>query len=163
MSAYNFLSRKGVAVAFLAVVVLFAISVIPIMSGLSAFSEIPTERQAFSPEGAIFKTGIYVAIGLLILAIVVTLILSLLQIATNPKAAKKGLIAFGIIAVLFAIFFAVTSTDITGSLATTVENFKVTDSTFKVISGGIQLSLLMLVGLVVIVILMEIWGYFKNQ
>ena len=163
MSAYNFLSRKGVAVAFLAVVVLFAISVLPIITGVSAFSEIPTERQAFSPEGGIFKVGIYIAIGLLILAVIVTLLLSLLQIAANPKEAKKGLISFGIVAVLFVIFFAMTNTDVSGSLGTTVENFKVSDSIFKVISGGIQLSLLMLVGVVVIVILMEIWGYFKNQ
>lgn len=163
MSAYNFLSRKGVAVAFLAVVVIFVIAVVPIITGVSAFNEIPTERQAFSPEGSIFKTGIWLAIALLVLAVVTTLFLSLIQIASNPKAAKKGLISFGVIAVLFGAFYAMTNTEVSGSLGATVETFDITDSIFKVISGGIQLSLLMLVGVVVIVVLMEIWGYFKNQ
>ncbi len=163
MSAYNFLSRKGVAVAFLAVVVIFIISIVPIVTGLSAFNEIPTERQAFSAEGSIFKTGIWLSIALLVLAVVTTLFLSLIQIASNPKAATKGLISFGIIAVLFGAFYAMTNTEVSGSLGATVETFDITDSIFKVISGGIQLSLLMLVGVVVIVVLLEIWGYFKNQ
>ncbi|MCF8245293.1 MAG: hypothetical protein K9J37_12970 [Saprospiraceae bacterium] len=163
MSAYNYLSRKGVSVAFLAVVVVFLIAIIPIVTGLSDFSDIPTERQAFSPEGGIFKTGIYLAIGLLILAVLTTLVLSLLQIFSNFKAAKKGLIAFGGLVVLFGIIFAMTDANVGGALGTTVENFKVSDTIFKVISGGIQLSLMMLVGIVVIVVLMEIWGYFKNQ
>lgn len=163
MSAYNFLSRKGVAVAFGAVVVIFLISVVPIIMGVSEFSAIPTERQAFAPEGDIFKVGIWLSIILLGLAVVVTILLSLLQIAGHPKAAKRGLIAVGIIAVLFGAFYAMTDTNVTGSLKATVENFKVSDSIFSVITGGIQLSLLMLVGLVAIVILLEIWGYFKNQ
>ncbi len=163
MSAYNFLSRKGVAVAFGAVVVVFIIALIPIITGLSEFSEIPTERQAFAPEGGIFQAGIWIAIALLALAVVTTLLLSLTQIASNPKEAKKGLISFGVIVILFGAFFAMTNSEVSGSLGATIETFNVTETIFKVISGGIQLALLMLVGAVAMVVLLEIWGYFKNQ
>ncbi|MBK9016565.1 MAG: hypothetical protein IPM82_22200 [Saprospiraceae bacterium] len=163
MSAYKFLSKSGTTVAFLVVVVLFVIALIPIFAGLSAFNEVPTEKQAYAAEGSIFSLGLWISLGLLVLTIAVTLFLSLVQIFTNPGAAKKGLISFGIILVLFIVFYAMTDTNVGGSLGTTVETFKISDSIFSIISGGIQLSLLMLVGLVALAIIMEIWGYFKNQ
>ncbi|GEM_PF-6786008 len=163
MSAYKYLSKSGTSIAFLAVVVLFVIALIPIFSGLSAFNGIPTEQQAFSEEGSIFSLGILISIGLLILTILTTLVLSLFQVIGNPGAAKKGLISFGVVIILFVILYSMTDTNVVGSLRTTMDTFKISDSIFSTISGGIQLSLVMLVGLVALAIVMEIWGYFKNQ
>jgi cobalamin synthase len=163
VAAYKFLSRNGTLLAFAAVVVLFVVALIPILSGYSAFSSIPTERQAFSEEGSIFTLGLIISIGLLILGTVLAIVLSLLQIVSNPKAAMKGIIAFGIIIVLFFIFYSMADSNIGGSLGKTIDDFKISSFIFGLVSGGIQLSILMLVGSVIIAILMEIWNYFKNQ
>lgn len=163
MSAYKFLSKNGTNVAFLAVVVVFLLAVVPIISGYSAFALLPTEKQAFSEEGQMFNLGIYLSIALLILIIGVTLVFSIWQIISNPKSSIKGLIGFGVIAVLFLALYAITSTDVAGNLATTVQEFKITDNLLKVIGGGIQLSLVMLIGLVALAVILEIWNYFKNS
>jgi len=163
VAAYKFLSRNGTLLAFAAVVVLFVVALIPIMTGYSAFSSVPTDRQAFAEEGNIFSLGLRISVGLLILAAVLAVVLSILQIVSNPKSAMKGIIAFGIIIVLFFIFYSMADSNAGGSLGATIESFKISTFVYGLISGGIQLALLMLVGSAVIAVLMEVWNYFKNQ
>ena len=163
VAAYKFLSRNGTLLAFASVVVLFVIALLPIVSGYSDFSTIPTERQAFSEEGSIFTLGLRISIGLLILATLLAVVLSLLQIVSNPKAAMKGIIAFGIVIVLFFVFYSMSDINTGGSLGKTIQDFKISSFIYGLTSGGIQLSILMLIGSIAIAILMEVWNYFKNQ
>jgi hypothetical protein len=161
--SYKFLAKNGPTLAFALVVVCVVIAIIPIFSGLSEFSNVPTERQSYAPEGGIFLAGIYISVALLVIAIIIALLLSLLQVATNPKASIKALISFGVVAVLFFILYAMADPKGTGSLANTIQNFNISEGISKLIGGGIQLSVIMLIGSFVIAILMEIWNYFKNQ
>ena len=161
--SYKYLYKKGPTLAFALFVVCVVISLIPIFSGINAFSDIPTERQASSEEGSIFLAGIYISVILLILAIIIGIVLSIFQVATNPKASTKALISFGITAVAFFILYSLADAKGTGSVAATVEKFSISEGISKIIGGGIQLSVLMLLGSLIVTVLMEIWIYFKNQ
>lgn len=161
--SYKFLAKHGPTLAFALVVVCVVISMIPIFSGVSAFSEVPTERQSYSPEGGIFLAGIYISVALLVIAVVVAIVLSILQVATNPKASIKALISFGITAVAFLVLYSISDAKGTGSLANTIETFAVSDFISKLIGGGLLLAVIMLIGSFVAAIVMEVWNYFKNQ
>ncbi len=138
-------------------------SIIPIFSGLSAFSSVPAERQAYGPESEIFLPGIYISYWMLIVAVVVALILAIYQVVSNPKGSIKALITVGVVAVAFFLLYTLADPKGTGSVAQTVESSGISDGVSKLIGGGLQLSIWMLLGSVVITILMEIWNYFKNQ
>lgn len=160
---YKFLSKNGPTLAFGLFVVCVLISLIPIFSGLNEFSAIPVERQSYAEEGSIFLSGIYISVILLVLAVIIAIILSIFQVATNPKSSIKALISFGITAVAFFLLYAIADPIGTGSVALTVEKFGISEGISKIIGGGIQLSVVMLIGSFIVTILMEIWNFFKNQ
>lgn len=161
--SYKFLAKNGPTLAFGLVVICVLISLFPIFSGLSEFSNVPAERQAYVPEGGIFLPGLYISIALLVVAVVIAILLSILQVATNPKASIKALISFGLIAVAFLVLYSIADAKGTGALANTIQSFNIGEGISKLIGGGIQLSVIMLIGSFIITILMEIWNYFKNQ
>ncbi len=161
--SYKFLAKNGPTLAFALVVVCVVIALIPIIGGAGDFANVPVERQSSSPEGGIFLAGIYISVALLVVAIVVALLLSLLQVVSNPKGSIKALISFGIVVVLFFILYSMADATGTGSLAKTIESFNISEGVSKMIGGGIQLSVFMLIGSFAVAIIMEIWNYFKNQ
>jgi hypothetical protein len=161
--SYKFLAKNGPTLAFGLVVVCVVISLIPIFGGLSDFSNVPAERQSYAPESSIFLPGIYISVALLVIAVVIALLLSILQVATNPKGSVKALISFGLTIAAFFIFYAMADAKGTGSLANTIQNFQISDFISKLIGGGLQLAVIMLIGSFIIAIVMEVWNYFKNQ
>ena len=154
--SYNYLAKKGPFLAFIGAVICIAIAVIPILLGASGFESLPDNNQrAYAPEGNIFGVGIYVATALLILAVALAILLSLFKMATNPKAAMRGIIAFIALAVVFVILYFMAEAKGTGSLVETIEKFQVSDTISKVISAGISLTLMLGIGSVVLIVLME--------
>lgn len=160
---YKFLTKNGPMFAFLGAAVFILISVIPVFSGLSAFSAIETKQQAFAPEGDIFYPGLYITAILLGLAVVLAVLLGLFNVFSNPKAAIKGLISFGAIAVLFFIFYSMADSGGSASLMNTIQTFAVSEPIVKIIDGGIFLTLIMTVGSAVLIAVMEVLNFFKNQ
>jgi hypothetical protein len=161
--SYKFLAKYGPTLAFALFVVCVVISMIPIIGGVSDFSSVPVEKQSYSEEGGIFLAGIYISVALLIVAIIVAIIFSVFQVISNPKASTKALISFGLVAVAFFLLYSMADAKGTGSLARTIESFNIGEGISKLIGGGIQLSVFMLIGSFVVAIVMEIWNYFKNQ
>jgi hypothetical protein len=160
---YKFLSKKGPTLAFALFVVCVVIAMIPILSGLEEFSVLPTESQSFSEEGKIFLPGIYLSVALLAIATIVAIVLSFVQVLSNPKESIKALISFGVLAILFFLLYSMADAKGSGSLALTLEKFNVGDGVSKLVGGGITLTVILLLGSVIVTILMEIWNFFKNQ
>jgi len=160
--SYKFLSKNGPVIAFLATVVVLIITLIPILSGLDAFNSVPEPQQSYSNEGKIFNTGIYLAALLLIIGIITAILFSVLQVVTHPKASMKSLIALGIIAVIFIALYAISDAKGTGSLAQTIERFSLSDTISKIVGAGIQLTILLGIGSIILAIFLEVWNYFKN-
>ncbi len=161
--SYKFLAKYGPTLAFALFVVCVVIAMIPIIGGVSEFSNVPVERQSYAPEGGIFLAGIYISVALLIVAIIVAIVFSVFQVLSNPKASTKALISFGLVAVAFFLLYFMADAKGTGSLAKTIESFNISEGISKLIGGGIQLSVFMLIGSFIVAIVMEIWNYFKNQ
>lgn len=168
---YKFLIRNGVLVGFLLAVLAIIITVIPIISGLDAFSSVPEKLQPNSEEGDIFGVGIGVTQGLLVIAIAAMVFLGIFGIFKDFKSSIKGVIGFVVLLIFFGILYATASTEVSGSLATTVGNpvYGVSDasgnmieSTYKLISGTITGTLLLLGLAIVSAIGMEIWNFFKT-
>lgn len=157
--SYKYLAKNGPLIALLGAVVCVVITIIPILSGVSALEALPDKQQAFSPEGDIFYVGIYVTIALMIVAVALAVLLSIFKVALNPKGAMKGLIAFGVLAVVFVILFS----SISGEIPANLTKFDVTESIFRVVGAGIALTLILGLASVLLIFLMEVWNFFKNQ
>ncbi|MCB0519968.1 MAG: hypothetical protein H6577_23955 [Lewinellaceae bacterium] len=161
---YKYLAKNGPTFALLASLVFILIAVIPILMGLSAFDSLPDNNQrAFSEEGNIFRPGLVLSVALLVVAVALAILLSLFKVLTNPKNAMKGLISFAVMAVLFIIFYSISDAGMEGPLAATIQRFNVSETISKVISAGISLTLLLTVGSIAIIVILEVWNYFKNQ
>ena len=160
---YSTLIRKGPVFAFLAALVLIIIAIIPIIGGMEALSSIPDKEQAFAPEGDIFYTALYITAALFVIAVAAAILLSVYNIIRNPKESTRGLIAFGVLLVLFFVFYAMADADASGSLKQTMETFKITPGVSKLIGASIRLTLLLGLGSVVLMVVLEIWNYFKTQ
>lgn len=164
---YKFLSRNGVSVALGMAVVALLIMALPIFMGIDAFNELPEDIKvrAASEEGNIFGAGLKVAIALGILAVALAILLSFFGMFKNFKEAKTGLISFAVLAVLFIILYSTTSIDISESMMETVNKYSTKGDMglYKLISGGINGTLILTVGAFILVILMEIWNFFKNS
>ena len=163
MKLYNFLIRKGISVAFAVSGVIILISCIFIFSGLDAFNRVPTEQQAFAPEGEIFMGGIYLTYALLILAVVVTIVMSIFGLFKNPKSAKQALIAFIATLVVFIILYVLADPNGTGSLVKTIEINNISPGISKMITAGIQMTLILTIGAGVVTVICEGINFYKNR
>jgi hypothetical protein len=159
MLSYKFLSKNGVTVGFAVAVLAILVTIVPILLGLSALEPIPQKEQAFAPEGNIFYPGIYVSAILLIAAVVLSLGLSLLNIAKHPKEAKKSLISFAVLVAIFGVLYAMASNEIPENLLV----FNVSETIYKVVGAGIALTLILGLGAVIAIVVMEVINFFKNQ
>lgn len=165
---YKFLSKNGVLIAFGVAVVAILITFIPILGGLEAYESLPDDVnvRAASEEGNIFSTGIMVSFILTVVAFGAAILLSIAGVFSNLKDSKKGLIAFLGLAVLFFIMYATASEEISPELAVTVNNpeYGVAGDMgiYKMISGGIAGTILLLIVSFVLMVAMEVWNFFKN-
>lgn len=160
---YKFLSTRGTSLGFGLFLVCLVIAVIPVFSGISDFNNVPVEKQAYSEEGNIFLTGIYLSIFLMFIAAIAILFFSLFQVVSNPKASMKAIISFVVVLVLFFILYSLADAEGTGSLAQTIDKFSISDTISKIVGGGINLSFILLIGAFALAVLLEIWNFFKNQ
>ncbi len=149
--------------AFLAALAFVIIAIIPIFSGIDALTMLPEKEQAFAPEGDIFYPALYITATLFVIAVAAAILLSIYNIIRTPKGSIVGLIAFGALIVLFLIFYATADADASGSLKQTMETFKITPGVSKLIGASIRLTLLLGLGSVLLMIVLEIWNYFKTQ
>lgn len=160
---YSFLIRRGPLVAFIAALVLIIVGVIPIMSGAEALDALPEQEQAFSPEGDIFYPVLYITAALFVLAVAAAILLSLFNVLKNPKGSIRGLIGFAGLVVLFFIFWSMSDAEATGSLKATMDQFNITPEISKLIGASIRLTLFLFLASVVLMIVMEVWNFFKTQ
>ncbi len=166
---YKFLAKNGLTIGFVVALVAIIIALIPVFTGLEPFEALADDPnlRSTSSESSIFYTGIYVTFVLAALAFGLALILSLVGVFSNIKAAKTGLIAFVVLLVLFFVLNSTASTDVTPEMSTILNNpdYDVNGDMgiYKWVSAGIS-GTLILVGIAFAsMILMEIWNFFKNS
>ena len=170
---YKYLSRNGVLAGSLLALLALIIAVIPILGGVDAFEALPDDPKirSIAPEGDIFYTGIYVTFALLVLAVIAVIVLGIFGIFKDFKSSKNGVIGFAVILIFFGIFYATASTDVSGSFAEAISNpeFEVFDAdgklnvpVYKLISGTITGTVILLGIAFLSMFVMEIWNFFKT-
>ena len=136
---YNFLAKHGQLVAFGLGAVIILIFFGTVFSGLDAFNALPEDRQG---ETTIFNFGLAASIVLGIVCIVAAVLFGLYFMVTHPKGAMIGIIALAVIAVLFLVFYSTAGAD-TGSLAAKIDQFDISATTSKIISGALGTALVL--------------------
>jgi hypothetical protein len=89
--------------------------------------------------------------------------MSVMGVLKNPKAARKGAIAFGATLIVFAIFYAMADAKGSGSLALTIEKNQISEGVSKTISAGLNMCLILAIGSVIVAVIMEAINFFKNR
>ncbi len=155
---YQFLTKHGQLGAFGLGFVVIAIFVFSVSSGIDAFDALPEEDQGNS---TVFDLGIKMTIVLFVICAGAALLFALYDVATNPKAAIKGIISFIVLGVLFAILYNTSEVETSGPVAASVEKFGLTDNASKLVSAGIK-STLILAGIAVAAfVISEVRNLFK--
>lgn len=96
---YQFLKKYGVAIGFGVGTVITALSYIIILTGFPEFN--PSEKELY--DLGIFNFALYSAYFLIFVAMLLVVIFTVIYTIKNPKDSVKGLVAFGILFVLFII------------------------------------------------------------
>ncbi|HNR07317.1 MAG TPA: hypothetical protein PKM27_08380 [Saprospiraceae bacterium] len=158
VNLYKLLSGKGTFFAFALALVAMIIFAVPVLNGLDSFNALPTEQQKTSN---IFNMGIVIMLLMLVVAVVITVLWSVIHVAMNPAGAKMGLIWLAVIVGLFALGYFVLNAPDNQAILDDLKTNEVSANMSKLLGGGIWLMLLMLLGAVAIFIFSEIRNLFK--
>lgn len=158
---YNFLSKYGQVAAFAVGLLITIIFVFSIFSGLDDFNAYGPKDEARFQTG-IFDFGISVTVALIGLAFIAMLIFILLNTVTSlTSGGAKGMIGILIAVAVFAISYVMAEPLTDGPLQPFTEKFNVTEGQSKLISGGVNASVVMCGIAVAVFVLSEIRNIFK--
>jgi len=154
---YNFLSKNGQLVAFIIGLIITAIFLFSVFSGLSGFNALAEDQRGTTD---IFNFGLYAAAGLTALCAAVALLFGLFQTLSNPKGAIAAIAAVIGLAVLFFAGQSLAGTDSAGVVRTMGE-FSVTEDQGTFINGAIGGGLLLIGLAMAAFVLSEVRNLFK--
>ncbi len=170
---YKFLAKNGLTLAFVLGLLGIAATLIPVLTGLGPFNELAdtlsddVTKLSMSEESGIFNAGIYVSFALGAIAFGLAIILGIIGVLTNLKASKVALISFAVMAVLFIVLNATASTELTPTMSEILNNpeYSVNGDLgiYKMVSAGINGTLILLGIAFASMVLMEVWNFFKNS
>ncbi len=166
-SLYSFFAKRGQLFAILlgvAVVVIFLGSVIGGLSsaGYSLSSDLVQVMKSDPAQTfGFFDIGLYLTLALIVIAVVAALIFGLVQMLTDIKGSLKAIIALVVLIAVFFAFYSMASDDMQGPISRVVQQFDISSTVSKVISGGLTITMLLGVIAVASMILLEIWNAFK--
>jgi hypothetical protein len=138
---YKFLAKNGQLLAFGLGVLVIAIFLIFVFSGVDQFNMM-TKEEKF--QTSIFNFGLGSAVALAIIAFIIAIIAGIIHTILNPKGSIKGIVSVVALFVVFLIVFAISSPSETGSLAETIQEFEVSDGASKFITAAITTTLVLL-------------------
>jgi hypothetical protein len=170
---YSFLTKNGQTIAFVAGVVLSLIFVILVMThdlteglGPESFSnKTPDEVAEFSSKLTQFDFGLYVTYALMVIVAVAAIGFGLTQFVStlidNPMNAIRTIAIIVGLIVFFFIGKAIAPSVDSKPVMAAAESFSVTPSQRGLISGGINLTLIVILAAVGSLIVSEIRNLFK--
>jgi len=157
---YQLLSRNGQAFGFLLGAVITGIFLIIMALGWNQFSALGESPERYN--SSLFDFGLFISIAMAILGFVLIAGFGIFQMASNPKAAMRGLLGAGAIAAAFFLAYATASTEMPGQIKKAVEGIGgMSETAFKLVGGGITTALILVVFAFVAIIILEIVNFFK--
>ncbi|MEM1321638.1 MAG: hypothetical protein AAGG75_15380 [Bacteroidota bacterium] len=153
---YKFLARNGQLLAFGFGILVSAIFLIPVLSGLDAFTALPEDQRGTTN---IFTPGLGVSTFLIIAGFVLMLLFGIYQIATNFKNSIVGIGGFAAILVIFLIGRGMGADNT--PIQATLDTFEITESASGIIDGGIRVLFAMLIIAGLAFVISEVRNFFK--
>ena len=154
---YNFLSKNGQLLAFILGLVITAIFMFSVFSGLDTFNALAEDQRGTTN---IFNFGLYAAAGLTAFAAFAAVVASLFQTLSNPKGALKGLVGMAAIAGLYFVGKSFAGADSSG-VTRVIKEFAVTPGQSGWIDGAIGGGLALLGIAVAVFVISELLNFFK--
>jgi len=164
---YKFLTKNGQSLALGLGVLVIAIFLISIYTGFSSSGyDMSTDLNKLSDaEQAkidFFDSGIALTVGMIIVAFVLAFVIfGVADLVKFPKNAIKFAVGVLGLGVIFYALYATSSFDSAGRLARLNEEFDITATISKFISGGIKTTLGLLAFSAIAVIVGELWSILK--
>ncbi len=164
---YKFLTKNGQTMALGLGVLVIAIFLISVFTGLSnAGYDMSTDlnklTDAEQAEIGFFDAGIKLTVFMIFIAFVLAFVVfGIFDLMKFPKNAIKFAIGVIGLAVVFFALYKTSSFDTAGRMELLNEKFEITESISKFISGGIKTTLGLLGFSVIAVIAGELWALFK--
>ncbi|MDX1665989.1 MAG: hypothetical protein R3350_02120 [Saprospiraceae bacterium] len=156
---YNFLVANGQRIAFGLGVIITAIFLINVTSGMEQFSALPEEQQ---PQTKIFNFGISGALALTALAAIAMLLFGLAQVFSQFRSSVKGIIGFLVLLGIFFGAYTMASGEATGPIADAVERAGgISAGNLKFIGGAISTALALIALAALAFLVSEVTNFFK--
>ncbi len=163
---YPFLTKYGQTLAFglgLLVTIIFLVIVIP-NSGEVAD---PANPGKFNYDTNIFDFGIKGSVFLTVIAVLAMLVFGVLQILSDPKRSRKSLIGVLVLAAVCVACYFLADVSKSASVQEAISKFEeankttLTDSNFRLISGSIVISGVLLGAAALAFLVSEVRNFFK--
>ena len=159
---YKFLTKYGqwlsIGVSILVVGIFLATSLL----GLSrAGYTASTDLIEFKKEITAFDIGLWLTVGLLVIAILIWVVFAIYQLLRSPKNSLRFVLGGAFIVAVFAIFYFMTNLNATGKLAELVSSNNISDNVHRLISGGLSTSIALAGLTVLVMIVTEFVNIFK--
>ncbi len=160
---YKFLTKNGQTLAFGLGALVILIFLATVVMGAGDFSALPDEEKY---QTGIFNFGLVGAIVLVILTLIILVAFGVLHIFDDFKGSIKGLIGFGILALVFIIAYSTASGEPSPYIKNAMDKWAesgsiITPNNLKFISGGITTAVVLVFGAGLAFIFSEVRNFFK--
>jgi len=155
---YTFLTRNGQTIGFGLGLLLVIVLIVSIFSGVDDFTAYADDDPA-RYETSIFNFGMYAAFFLMFLAAAAALVFGIIQLASDPKGALKGIIGLATVLIIFFIIYSAADPD--SAMLARLSDFSVTDGQSKMISGAIWTALILAAVAVLATAVSEVINFFR--
>lgn len=155
---YRFLTKNGVAAAFLLGVVIVVVGFLVILGGLDSFDMLSDEEKSTT---TIFNFIITAAIVLAFFCALFALAFGLIHLVMNPKGSLKFVLGFVAIIALVFVFYSTATPETSGKIGTMISDGQLSPNTSKWISGALATTLVLLGGTFLVFVVSEVRNVFK--
>ncbi|MEO1518493.1 MAG: hypothetical protein AAFV95_25980 [Bacteroidota bacterium] len=153
---YKFLTKNGQLLAFGLGIVVTALFLIMVFSGMSEFSALAEEERG---QTNIFNFGLFASAFLVLAGVAAMFVFGILQVVGDVKGSMKGIIGLVAIVVIFFIARSIGSDDT--PIQDTITEFKVTNGQSSFITGAIMASIVMAGLAAITFVISEVRNFFK--
>jgi fatty acid desaturase len=164
IKAYNFLMKYGNLLAMVVAILILALFLININSGMNSMGfDSNTNLIEHKDKVNFFNNTLWIAIYMIFIAAIVWILFGIYNLVLNPKGSLKFLISLIVVVVLYFIFYSTATVETSGRLGELLSDssYHVDGNITKHISAGLK-TMLSLFGLSILsLIVSEIISFFK--
>jgi len=165
---YKFLSSRGQTLALVLGLVVIAIFLISVMTGLNGQGyDMSTDLNGLPDEAKakidFFNSGLILTVVLAAFGALAAVFFGIVGIFKFPKASMKAIVAIVVLLIGFFLFYSMSGTEFGAGtkMSELIQKYSLGDSTVKFIGGGINITILLALLSLVLMVVFEIKNAFN--